>query len=250
MQGYCNISQLGDIIMKGELIIIFLTTLAVTLAHQPNWVTAIIAKCVSSGEKSNCLGAIIANDRLITTASCFSHCSADDSITMKFVAKEDSASSQSLKFKVNGDGITTHFEYATSKAVDFALVKFENPKYQLAKATITDRCRQIHNAKSLSIINYVNEKTVAMSPTVQNEGRECKKLFPDWQRLIQSCFSTTECVEKPGSFITDGDLLHCVTTLKSGCIEGSNRKAALLICKYYQWIQDQLVIPTGENLSN
>ena len=113
--------------MKGELMIIFLTTLAVTLAQQPNWVTTIIAKCVSSGEKSNCLGAIIANDRLITTASCFSHCSAVDSINMKFVAKEDSASGQLIKFKVDGDGVTTHFEDATSQAVDFALVKFENP---------------------------------------------------------------------------------------------------------------------------
>ena len=233
--------------MKGELMIIFLTTLAVSLAQQPNWLTTIIAKCVSSGEKSNCLGAIIANDRLITTASCFSHCSADDSITMKFEAKEDSASGQLITFDVDGDGVTTHSEFTTSQAVDFALVKFNNLKYQLAKATITDKCRRMNNAKNLSIINYVNEKLVTMSPTTEYGGRECKKLFSSWLGLKQSCFSTTECVEKPGSFIADGNMLYCVTTFNSGCTEGSNRKAGLLICKYYQWIQDQLATPTGES---
>ena len=233
--------------MKGELIIIFLTTLAVTLAQQPNWVTTIIAKCVSSGEKSNCLGAIIANDRLITTASCFSHCLANGSITVKFEAMEDSVSGQFIKFEVDGDGITTHSEFTTSQAVDFALLKFNNLKYQLAKATITDRCRQMNNAKNLSIINYVKEKLVTMSPTVQHGGRECKKLFPGWLGLKQSCFSSTECVEKPGSFIADGNMLYCLTIFNSGCTEGSNRKAGLLICKYYQWIQEHLGTPTGEN---
>ena len=59
---------------------------------------------------------------------------------MKFEAMEDSVSGQLMKFKVDGDGIITHFEYATYQAVDFALVKFENPKHQLAKATVIVRC--------------------------------------------------------------------------------------------------------------
>ena len=231
--------------MKGALIIIFLTILAVTLAQQPFWVTTLKAKCQSSGEKSSCLGAIISDDCLITAASCFSHCAQNDSLSIKATALQYSTSGKSMRIKVVKDGITIHPDYATSQAADLALVKFETPKFVLAKATISDNCKQINKADDLSVINVINEKTITTSPIQKDVNKKCKDIYkPNWQGSTQTCFNTSACAEKPGSFIEDDNTLYAMTTF--GCMQGSNTIAALLICKYYEWINDHFTTPTGK----
>ncbi|XP_065894513.1 sushi, von Willebrand factor type A, EGF and pentraxin domain-containing protein 1-like isoform X3 [Dysidea avara] len=230
--------------MKGALIIIFLTILAVTLAQQPFWVTTLKAKCQSSGEKSSCLGAIISDDCLITAASCFSHCAQNDSLSIKATALQYSTSGKSMRIKVVKDGITIHPDYATSQAADLALVKFETPKFVLAKATISDNCKQINKADDLSVINVINEKTITTSPIQKDVNKKCKDIYkPNWQGSTQTCFNTSACAEKPGSFIEDDNTLYAMTTF--GCMQGSNTIAALLICKYYEWINDHFTTPTA-----
>ncbi|XP_065894517.1 sushi, von Willebrand factor type A, EGF and pentraxin domain-containing protein 1-like [Dysidea avara] len=230
--------------MKGALIIIFLTILAVTLAQQPFWVATLTAKCQSSGEKSCCLGAIISDDCLITAASCFSHCAQNDSLSIKATALQYSTSGKSMRIKVVKDGIIIHPDYATSQAADLALVKFETPKFILAKATISDNCRQIYKADDLSVINVINKKTITNSPIQKDENKKCKNLYkPNWQGSTQTCFNTSACAEKPGSFIEDDNTLYAMTTF--GCMQGSNTIAALSICKYYEWINNQFTTPTG-----
>jgi len=218
--------------MKGTLIIIFLTTLAVTLAQNPPWVATIKTRCQSSDEKSTCLGAIISDDYLITAASCFSHCAQND-LTVR-------ATVSTSRIKVVKNGITTHPNYATSQAANLALVKFVTPEFELTKVTITDKCR-INNADSLS---FITEKT--KSPIQKYDNKECRELYkPNWQGSTQTCFTTTECVEKPCSFIEGDNTLYAMTTFDSKCQQGSNIIAALSICKYHEWIKNQLTTPTG-----
>jgi len=224
--------------MKDPLIIIFLTTLAVTLAQHPSWVATITTMCQSSGEKSCCLGTIISDDHLIAAASCFSHCAQNNlSITIALPVSQI----------IIVDGITTHPDYATSQAANLALVKFEAPKFQLTKVYITDKCR-INNTISLSVISFVNGKNITKSPIQKYDNKKCKDLYkPNWQRSTQTCFTTTECIEKPGSLIEGDNTLYAMTTFDSECKEGSNNTiAALLICKYYEWIKDQVTISTGK----
>jgi len=225
--------------MKGVLIIIFVTTLAVTLAQYPSWVATIKTKCESSGKKSRFLGAIISDDCLIAAASCFSHC-AQNNLSVKAVLNVS-------RIKVVKDSVIIHPDYDKYKAADLALVKFESPKFQLTKVAINDKCR-IKNAISLSVINFVNGKTITKSPIQKYDSKECKELYKlNWQRSTQTCFTTTECVEKPGSFIEGDNTLYAMTTFNSECKEGSNKTiAALPLCKYYEWIKNQLTTPTGK----
>ena len=219
--------------MKDTLTIIFLTTLAVTLAQKPSWVATINIRCQSSGEKSSCLGAIISDDYLITAASCFSHCTQNDFIVRATVSAS--------RIKVIKNGIMIHPNYATSQAANLALVKFVTPEFELTKVTITDKCR-INNADSLSIIT---EKT--KSPIQKYDNKECRELYkPNWQGSTQMCFTTTECVEKPGSFIEGDNTLFAMTTFNSKCQQGSNKTAALSVCKYHKWIKNLLTTPTGK----
>ena len=222
---------------------LLITSLAcIALAEEqqaPFWLAKVKVKC--DDMVYNCLGAIVEDNFIITTASCVNKC--DDSVRVIRILVTDYSTNGSKLFgeKVRATKVTIHPEYSlseTEKIHDVALVKFRCPDFQLAEVSLNDSCsRDI----DLSVIDF-NQTTGAYSAyeaSIANRKRKCKQAYKNWDDSQQVCVMASLCSDKSGSLITDDQhkVLFSFPIYASSCDNNKNTIiAAMELCKYHEWI--------------
>jgi len=216
-------------------IIITLAGMALTEAQQqePFWLVKIKAKC--GKVINNCLGAIVTDNALVTTASCVNNCT-----KLKIAASEYSTERFGKKLKATE--VISHPEYkiiGSMKVNDVALVKFSCPDFQLANVSVNDKCGIEMGV--LSVIHTLSDEKVSISEASKaDKSKKCKRLYEHWSSSQHMCVTASSCSDKSDGLIVDDKhkILYGLSMYASKC-DDKNKSTiivALDICKYYSWI--------------
>ena len=205
----------------------------------PFCLAKVTVKC--GGTQYYCLGAIIEDNFIITTASCITKCG-DSAKIMILVSKYSTDESDRFTKKVKVDKLIIHPEYNMSETLkkhDVALVKFKCTNFKLAKVSLNDKCS---TDSGLSVL-YVNETSEFYSTWKARISRKkkCKQAYTSWDDSQHICMIASPCSDKSDSLITDDqhDILYGFSSYASECDNKDNTLiAALELCKYYQWIKN------------
>ena len=212
--------------------------------QEPLWLAKVRVKCEDT--VYHCLGAIITDDFLITTASCVSKCDESERI-VKVLATELGDEPKPYDAKLRATDVIVHPQYSTQDMHNVALVKFKCPEFQLAKVALNDSCMPEDN---LSVMNlHVDEKTVSClmsAASLSDKKKKCKRAYSkNWDESMQSCVVASSCSDKSEALIANGqhDTLYGFSLSATQC---DNRQentiiAALELCRYYDWIMNKTI---------
>ena len=233
--------------MKFILALLVPSLASIVLAEEqqsPFWLAKVKVKC--GGTQYYCLGSIIEDNFIITTASCITKCGDSAKITIS-VSRYSTVKSSDFGRKVIVNELIIHPQYESFKKNDVALIKFERPNFRLAKVSLNDNC--VTNS-SLSIL-YVNETAEVSSvwnAKITNTKRKCNQAYKSWDDSQHICMTASTCSNKSDCLITDDQhsVLYGFPSYTSECDDKNNTIiAALELCKYYQWIKNMTTTLTG-----
>ena len=231
--------------MKFVLTFLLISLAGMGLAEEqqaPYWLAKAKVKC--SGKTYNCLGAVIEDNFLITTASCINRCNSLRGVKI-LVSKYSTNGGKQFGKKVKPLEVTTHPEYSLSETQqmhDLALVKFRCPRFQLAKASLND---SYATNGHYSIINF-NQVTGAYSTyeaSLAGRKKKCKQAYKDWDDSQQVCIVASSCSDKSESLITDDHhkVLYGLPIYASVCDSNNNTIiAAVELRKSHEWITSKI----------
>ena len=221
------------------IIIISLAGLALSQQQlqQPFWLAKIKVKC--EDKVHQCLGAIITDNCLVTTASCINKCN-NSTRTIRILVTESKGKTLFGR-RVKASEIIIHPELnTTGKMHDIALVKFKCPEFEIDKISLNDNCTD-DNVK-LSVNVMTNDKFLTYQATTEKK-RNCNHVY-NWGQTKQVCIIASSCSDKSGSLISDVDhnVLHSLSLYASKCDELNSTTiiAALNVCKYFKWIASEI----------
>ena len=215
--------------------------------QEPLWLAKVRVKCEDT--VYHCLGAIVTDEFLITTASCVSKCDESERVVKILATGHPAAGDEPKPYdtKLRATKVIVHPQYSTQNMQNVALVKFKCPEFQLAKVALNDSCMPEDN---LSVMNlHVDEKTVSClmsAASLSNKKKRCKKAYSkDWDESMQSCVMASSCSDKSEALIASGqhDTLYGFSL---SAIQCDNRQentiiAALELCRYYEWIMNETI---------
>ena len=232
--------------MRNFLVLVISSLAGMALAeeqHAPFWLAKVKVKCEDT--TYNCLGAVIDDKFLLTTASCVNKCNDSVRVIKVLVSKYTTNGGKQFGKKVKVTKIIIHPQYnlsETQKIHDLALVKFKCPKFQLAKVSLND---SYTNSGSLSVINL--NKTSGIYSTyeanVADRKKKCKRAYKYWDDSQQVCIVASSCSDKSESLITDvqHSVLYGFPMYASLCDNNKNTViAAMELCKYREWITNTI----------
>ena len=229
--------------MKFILALLITSLAAMALAEElhvqtPFWLAKVKVKCDDTIH--TCLGAIIEDNCLVTTASCVNKC--DDSIRIIKISVSDYSTNGSKLFgeKVKATEVTIHPEYTSSESHDLALVKFKCPDFPLAKVSLNNSCSQDHD---FSVIHF-NKTTGSFSSYEARSGKKkkCKQAYENWDDSQHVCILASSCSNKSESLITDDhhSVLYGLPVYASLCDNSDNTIITVMqLCKYHEWITNK-----------
>ena len=227
-------------------VLFLVTSLAgVALAEEqraPYWLAKAKVKC--DGKTYNCLGAIIEDNFLITTASCINKCNSLRGVKIS-VSKYSTNGGKQFGKKVKPTEVTVHPEYSQSETQqmhDLALVKFKCPKFKLAKASLND---SYITKRHYSVINFnqTNGDYSTHEASLAGRKKKCKQAYENWDDSQQVCIVASSCLDKSESLITDDhqNVLYGLPVYASLCDNNNNAIiAAVEIRKYHEWITNKI----------
>ena len=230
-------------------LIISLAGMALTEDQQqePLWLAKVKVKCGDT--VYNCLGAIVTDEFLITTASCVNKCD-DSERVVKILATELPAAGDEpnlYDMKLRATEVIVHPQYSTQNMHNVALVKFKCPEFHLAKAALNDSCMP---KIKLSVMNlHVDEKSTSClmsAASLSDKKKKCKRAYSKiWDESMQSCVVASSCSDKSEALIANGqhDTLYGFSLSASQCDNTQENTiiAALELCKYYDWIMNTTI---------
>lgn len=228
------------------LLITTLAGMALTEEQQqePLWLAKLKVKCKDTIYQ--CLGAIITDDVLITTASCVNRC--DDSVRIIKISASEYLGDKSNLYnkKLRATEVIIHPQYNSSETHNIALVKFKCPDFQLAKVSLNDSCMP---KVDLSVINLHVNKTSAnclmSAASVSGKQKKCRRAYSNWDESLQECILASSCSDKSEALIADNthSVLYGVSLYASKCDNKYENTiiAALELCTYYNWIISQTI---------
>ena len=210
-------------------LIISLAGTALTEEQEPLWLARLRVKCEDTVHR--CLGAIITDKFLLTTASCVNKCK-DSDRTIKI-----SVSGQKLK----ATKVIIHPEDPKTQQIhDVALVKFNCPKVQLTKVLLNDGCIP---ESGLSVINLYDKTSVSTSvspASLANKKKKCKRAYENWVESQQVCIIASSCSNRSEALIADDahNILYGFSLYGTVCDSKYENTiiAAMELCEYYTWI--------------
>lgn len=228
-------------------LIISLAGMALTEDQQqePLWLAKVRVKCDDT--TYHCLGAIVTDEFLITTASCIDKCD-DSERVIKILATElpaDDDEPERYGIKLRATEAVVHPQYDTQTMNNVALVKFKCPESHLAKVAVNDSCSMPE--MNLSVMNlHVDEKSVSClmsTASMSDKKKKCKRAYGrKWDESMQSCIVASSCSDKSEALIANGhhDTLYAFSISASECDNTQENTiiAALELCRYYQWIMN------------
>ena len=208
--------------------------------HAPFWLAKVKVKCEDT--TYNCLGAVIEDNFIITTASCVNKC--DDSVRVIKILVSDYSTNGGEQFgkKVKATEVTIHPEYSlseTQRIHDVALVKFKCPSFQLAKVSLNNTCLPDND---FCVINF-DKTTSTNAASLAGRKKKCKQAYNNWDDSQQVCIVASSCSDKSQSLITDDqhDILYGFPIYATQCDSNNNTIiAAMELCKYYEWIRNKI----------
>ena len=223
---------------------LLITSLAnIVLAKEqksPFWLAKVKVKC--RGTQDYCLGAIIEDNFIITTASCIMKCG-DSAKMIISVSKYSTGKTNHFEKKVKVDKVIIHPEYNISESLkkhDVALVKFECPNFRLAKVSLNDSC-STDSGLSVLYVNETSEISSTWKCRIAAREKKCKQAYKSWDDSQHICMIASSCSNKSDNLIVDNQhgVLYGFPSYASECDDNDNTLiAALELCKYYQWIKN------------
>ena len=231
--------------MKFILVLLITTFASIVLAEEqrsPFWLAKVKVKC-RGAQYYYCLGAIIEDNFIITTASCVTKCGNSAKIMIS-VSKYSTRKSNQFEKKVIVNELTVHPEYnetETLKKHDVALIKFKRPTFTLAKVTLNDNCLA-NSSLSVLYVNETSEISSAWEASIVNRKKKCKQAYPEsWDNSQDICMMASTCSNKSDCLIADDhhNVLYGFPSYASECDNKDNTLIVPLeLCKYHQWIKD------------
>ena len=226
--------------MKFILALLITSLASIVLAEEqqsPFWLAKVKVKCGDT--QYYCLGSIIEDNFIITTASCITKCGDSAKIIIS-VSRYSTVKSSDFGRKVIVNELIIHPQYESFKKNDVALIKFERPNFRLAKVSLNDNCLT-NGGLSVLYVNETAEVSSAWNATIMNRKKKCKQAYKSWDDSQHICMTASTCSNKSDCLITDDQhsVLYGLPSYASECDDKNNTIiAALELCKYYQWIKN------------
>ena len=219
-----------------------LTGMALTEGQQaPFWLAKVKVKCEDAVH--NCLGAIIEDQFLITTASCVTKCDDSERVIKISVSEYSANDDKQFGRRVKATEVTVHPEYSLSETQnlhDIALVKFRCPNFELSKVSLNDSCSK-DIALSVITVNETSGTYQTFEASVAGKKKKCRQAYDKYDDS-QACIIASVCSDKSDSLIADEqhDVLYGFSVYASEC---DNRRASLIaaleLCNYHEWITNK-----------
>lgn len=213
----------------------------------PSWLVLVTVKC--SRRTDRCLGAVVADDHIVTAARCFNKCAMNSASTTVRVytglGKSD-RNTLTLGKRMKRTQVTIHQSYNSSLNLnDIALVKTDCLSSSTIRLQPVDSCSLFNSATDYSFCDLLNRKTLVEYNVTRSHKKTCSKEHKGaWTSSRMVCFKKSQCSDNTVGLAVRGNQLFALSSFGLECPSDGKQPfksfASLDICRYSKWIKNQI----------
>ena len=234
---------------------LFLLSLATsyTAAYfYPSYVVLVTIKC--NEQTDRCLGAVVADDHILTAARCFNKCS-NPMVKVFTGLGRSSRGKVTHGDRIKGTEVTIHPDYNSSLNLnDIALIKVDCLSNNTVKLQAPDRCSLFNNATEYSFYDLLNQRSLLVHNVTRAPKRDCtREHVGNFSASRMLCFKISQCSDNAVGLAIRGNMLFGLSTFGLRCPSDGEQAyenfVSLDVCQYSKWIRQQ-ISKEGSRLSS
>ena len=208
-----------------------------------SYIALVTVRC--NGQTDRCLGAVVADNHVVTAARCFNKCS-NPTVRVYTRLGRSSRNRLTLGDRMRRTEVTVHPEYNSSSNLhDIALIKIDCLSSNIVKLQPVDRCSLFNSATEYGFCDLSNGRTLMEYNVTRTRKRSCTREYTgvfSTSRML--CFRKPQCSDNAVGLTVRDNRLFGLSLFGLECPsdgeEPHDNFASLDICRYYKWIQDQI----------
>ena len=211
----------------------------------PSWLVLVTVKC--DGSTYRCLGAVVADDHVVTAGRCFNRCPMDSATIRVYTGLSRSPRGVLvLGDKMRRAEVTIHPDYdASSNLNDIAIIKVDCLSSDITRLQPVDGCSLFNDATEYSFYDLLDRKTLVEYNVTRSRKKDCNRehagSFTGSQMV---CFKKSKCSDNAVGLAVRDNKLFALSTFGLGCPADGEQShenfASLDVCKYSSWIKSQV----------
>ena len=218
------------------------TSYAVAFSYS-SYIALVTVRC--NGQTDRCLGAVVADDHVVTAARCFNKCSRP---TVRVYTRLGRSSRNRLTLgeRMRRTEVTIHPEYNSSSNLhDIALIKIDCLSSNIVKLQPVDRCSLFNSATDYGFCDLLNRRTLVEYNVTRARKRACTREYAGAFTASQMlCFRKSQCSDNAVGLAVRDNRLFGLSSLGLECPSDGEQPnqnfVSLDVCQYSEWIQDQI----------
>ena len=211
-----------------------------------SWLVLVTIKC--DGNTDRCLGAVVADDHVVTAARCFKRCTTMDTAIIKVhtgLGRSDK-NTLTLGKRMKRTEVTLHPGYDPSSNLDdIALIKIDCLPSNIARLQPVDNCSLVNEGTEYGFCDLFKRKTMIEYNATMTRKRNCNNEHSgSFKPSEMVCFKKSQCSDNTVGLAVRDNKLFGISLFGLECPSkeenSSETFASLNICKYSSWIQEQI----------
>lgn len=226
------------------LLLSLVTSYAMAFSYS-SWLVLVTVKCDKKTDR--CLGAVVADDYVVTAARCFNRCSKTDSTIRVYTElSRSSKNTVTLGDKMKRTEVTIHPNYTSSSHLnDIALIKIDCLSSNIVRLQPVDSCSLFNDANEYTFCDLSKRKTLLEYNVTRSRKKACTKEYSgNFMASEMLCFKKSQCSDNTVGLAVRENKLFALSSFGLECQSDGEKTyasfASLDVCMYSSWIQSEI----------